>query len=149
MLNFAESLFSIFATAAFLEFVIFALFELRFLLMLWKARHPEAFSNGIERLRRELFSIYFKFCQSFISMFCVFDCLTAVFYVNGRCSPRAWIVRWLFVPRAHKAFNCVAFLFLGPSGLAPVLRFHFCPFDFRNLLLRPGHFQRGEKFLPS
>ena len=34
-----EPLFNNFATAAFLEFVVFAVFEMRFLMAVWRARH--------------------------------------------------------------------------------------------------------------
>lgn len=56
-----DALFNAFVIAAFFEFIMFSLCEMRFLLILFKARHPEAFSNGWERMRRELAVLYARF----------------------------------------------------------------------------------------
>ena len=36
-----EALFNAFATAAFFKFMIFSIFEMRYLLIIWKARRPQ------------------------------------------------------------------------------------------------------------
>ncbi len=59
----AESLFNAFATAAFFKFVIFAIFEMRYLLAIWKARRPVASGEGWETMRRELSVLYSRFCK--------------------------------------------------------------------------------------
>ena len=42
-----EALFNAFATAAFFKFMIFSIFEMRYLLIIWKARRPQVTScNG-------------------------------------------------------------------------------------------------------
>jgi hypothetical protein len=54
-----EPLFNAFATAAFFEFVIFAIFEMRFLITAWRARrggNPDPWL-----LQRELSMLYAKF----------------------------------------------------------------------------------------
>ncbi|CAK9197174.1 unnamed protein product [Sphagnum jensenii] len=56
-----ESLFNAFATAAFFKFVIFAIFEMRYLLAIWKARRPVASGEGWETMRRELSVLYSRF----------------------------------------------------------------------------------------
>jgi hypothetical protein len=59
----AESLFNAFATAAFFKFVIFAIFEMRYLLAIWKARRPVGSGEGWETMRRELSVLYSRFCK--------------------------------------------------------------------------------------
>eukprot|EP00271_Cylindrocystis_brebissonii_P007345 TRINITY_DN20736_c0_g1_i1.p1 TRINITY_DN20736_c0_g1~~TRINITY_DN20736_c0_g1_i1.p1 ORF type:complete len:732 (+),score=135.19 TRINITY_DN20736_c0_g1_i1:651-2846(+) len=56
-----ESLFNAFATAAFFKFVIFSIFEMRYLLAIWKARRPTGAGEGWETLRRELSVLYSRF----------------------------------------------------------------------------------------
>mmetsp|Transcript_5222 Transcript_5222/g.19155 ORF Transcript_5222/g.19155 Transcript_5222/m.19155 type:complete len:558 (-) Transcript_5222:137-1810(-) len=55
-----ESLFNAFATAAFFKFVIFSIFEMRYLLAIWKARRPSNF-EGWGSMRRELSILYSRF----------------------------------------------------------------------------------------
>eukprot|EP00249_Psilotum_nudum_P012594 c23873_g1_i2 orf=1426-3240(-) len=56
-----ESLFNAFATAAFFKFVIFSIFEMRYLLAIWKARRPLNSGEGWETMRRELSVLYSRF----------------------------------------------------------------------------------------
>lgn len=56
-----ESLFNAFATAAFFKFVIFSIFEMRYLLAIWKARRPLNSGEGWEIMRRELSVLYSRF----------------------------------------------------------------------------------------
>ncbi|XP_024532225.1 transmembrane E3 ubiquitin-protein ligase 1 [Selaginella moellendorffii] len=56
-----ESLFNAFATAAFFKFVIFSIFEMRYLLAIWKARRPATSGEGWEAMRRELSVLYSRF----------------------------------------------------------------------------------------
>jgi hypothetical protein len=42
-----EALFNAFATAAFFKFMIFSIFEMRYLLIIWKARRPQVFENAL------------------------------------------------------------------------------------------------------
>jgi hypothetical protein len=58
---FIEGVFKVFATAAFLKFVLFSIFEMRYLIHIWKARRPQGFTNGFEVMRRELQSLYMRF----------------------------------------------------------------------------------------
>ncbi|KAL0362309.1 UNVERIFIED_CONTAM: Transmembrane E3 ubiquitin-protein ligase FLY2, partial [Sesamum calycinum] len=57
-----ESLFNAFATAAFFKFVVFSIFEMRYLLAIWKANRP-SMNNGEnwEAMRRELSALYSRF----------------------------------------------------------------------------------------
>ncbi|KAJ7948332.1 transmembrane E3 ubiquitin-protein ligase 1-like [Quillaja saponaria] len=56
-----ESLFNAFATAAFFKFVVFSIFEMRYLLAIWKASRPLNSGEGWETMRRELSVLYSRF----------------------------------------------------------------------------------------
>ncbi|KAL3322725.1 hypothetical protein AABB24_040024 [Solanum stoloniferum] len=56
-----ESLFNAFATAAFFKFVVFSIFEMRYLLAIWKANRPMNSGEGWEAMRRELSVLYSRF----------------------------------------------------------------------------------------
>ncbi|KAG4971985.1 hypothetical protein JHK84_038065 [Glycine max] len=56
-----ESLFNAFATAAFFKFVVFSIFEMRYLLAIWKANRPLSNGEGWETMRRELSVLYSRF----------------------------------------------------------------------------------------
>ncbi|KAL6529611.1 Transmembrane E3 ubiquitin-protein ligase fly2 [Orobanche gracilis] len=55
-----ESLFNAFATAAFFKFVVFSIFEMRYLLAIWKANRPLNGENW-DSTRRELSALYSRF----------------------------------------------------------------------------------------
>ncbi|XP_066374575.1 transmembrane E3 ubiquitin-protein ligase FLY2-like [Miscanthus floridulus] len=57
----AESIFNAFATAAFFKFVVFSIFEMRYLLAIWKASRPLNSGEGWEIMRRELSVLYSRF----------------------------------------------------------------------------------------
>lgn len=54
-----DPLFNAFATAAFFEFVIFAIFEMRYLLMIWRARRASNVEPWVQQ--RELSLLYGRF----------------------------------------------------------------------------------------
>lgn len=56
-----ESLFNAFATAAFFKFVVFSIFEMRYLLAIWKANRPANNGENWEAMRRELSVLYSRF----------------------------------------------------------------------------------------
>ncbi|KAF5744078.1 RING/U-box superfamily protein isoform 1 [Tripterygium wilfordii] len=56
-----ESLFNAFATAAFFKFVVFSIFEMRYLLAIWKASRPMNSGEGWDTMRRELSVLYSRF----------------------------------------------------------------------------------------
>jgi hypothetical protein len=61
-------LFKSFVVATFLEFLLFSFFEMRFMLLLYKAHYPEMFHAGVpwETTRRALRSLYCKFYSALI-----------------------------------------------------------------------------------
>ncbi|XP_042010758.1 transmembrane E3 ubiquitin-protein ligase FLY2-like [Salvia splendens] len=56
-----ESLFNPFATAGFFKFVVFSIFEMRYLLAIWKANRPSINGENWEAMRRELSVLYSRF----------------------------------------------------------------------------------------
>ena len=65
-----DSLFNAMATAAFFEFVIFAVFEMRYMLNIWKSRQGNLLDSRAQQ--RELLGLYGRFyfallCSIFIS----------------------------------------------------------------------------------
>ncbi|KAL3647101.1 hypothetical protein CASFOL_008069 [Castilleja foliolosa] len=55
-----DSLFNAFATATFFKFVVFSLFEMRYLLAIWKANRPPNGENW-DTMRRELSALHSRF----------------------------------------------------------------------------------------
>lgn len=55
-----DTLFNAFATVAFFKFVMFSIFEMRFMLTIWKARRPASFETW-NSTRRELNILYSRF----------------------------------------------------------------------------------------
>uniref|UniRef100_A0A803MR34 RING-type E3 ubiquitin transferase n=1 Tax=Chenopodium quinoa TaxID=63459 RepID=A0A803MR34_CHEQI len=64
-----ESLFNAFATAAFFKFVVFSIFEMRYLLAIWKASRPANSGEGWEAMRRELSLLLNTMCYLAFSNF--------------------------------------------------------------------------------
>lgn len=60
----AERWFNSFALLAFLNFMAFSIFEMRYLLMVWKARRPQSANNSFDSVRNELSVLYLQFCTS-------------------------------------------------------------------------------------
>lgn len=57
---------------AFVKLIIFSVFEMRYLLIIWKARRPQGFSEGWLTLRRELTTLYSRFYLSLLAGLCLF-----------------------------------------------------------------------------
>jgi len=64
--NDSPQLFNAFATAAFFKFVLFSIFEMRYLLSIWKASRQHAFNDGWHSAHRELSILYICFLRMFI-----------------------------------------------------------------------------------
>eukprot|EP01132_Coremiostelium_polycephalum_P008044 gene8044-9892_t len=75
-----ESMFNAFASAAFFQFVTFSLFEMRYLLIILKARRPQAFADGWVSLRREFSLFYLKFYTCLLGGFILL--YYASYYIN-------------------------------------------------------------------
>lgn len=60
-----ENLFHSFSIAAFFQFIMFSIFEMRVLLQIWKARRPNTEQNWLE-IRRDLSILYSRFYGGFL-----------------------------------------------------------------------------------
>jgi hypothetical protein len=78
-----ESLFNAFATAAFFKFVVFSIFEMRYLLAIWKASRPMNNGEGWETMRRELSVLYSRFCKYYGMQTFVFIISMSLFPFGG------------------------------------------------------------------
>lgn len=67
-----QNVFAAFASVAFVKLIIFSVFEMRYLLIIWKARRPQGFSEGWLSLRRELTTLYSRFYLSLLAGLCLF-----------------------------------------------------------------------------
>lgn len=67
-----QNVFAAFASVAFVKLIIFSVFEMRYLLIIWKARRPQGFSEGWLTLRRELTTLYSRFYLSLLAGLCIF-----------------------------------------------------------------------------
>lgn len=56
-----EQLFNIFMVVSLIQFIGFSLFQMRLILIVWKARNPELFNLGFENVRNELAKLYMRF----------------------------------------------------------------------------------------
>lgn len=54
-------LFGVFVMVSFMHLVLFSVFEMRVMVLIWKARRPQAFSQGWFSIRRELSMLYSRF----------------------------------------------------------------------------------------
>jgi hypothetical protein len=61
----ADALFHAFSAAAFLQFALFSVFEMRVMLQIWKARRPNGEQNWLE-IRRDLSALYSRFYGGFL-----------------------------------------------------------------------------------
>ncbi|KAI9919123.1 hypothetical protein PsorP6_012015 [Peronosclerospora sorghi] len=68
----AQNVFAAFASVAFVKLIIFSVFEMRYLLTIWKARRPQGFADGWLTLRRELTTLYSRFYLSLLAGLCFF-----------------------------------------------------------------------------
>src|SRR3990167_880603 len=56
---------NVFLLVAFLYFVSFSVFEMRYLMIIWKARRPSEPNQDWEDMRRQISSMYTKICTQF------------------------------------------------------------------------------------
>lgn len=103
-----EPLFSSFAAIAFFKLILFSAFEMRYLLVIWKARRPQAFNQGgwLE-MRRQLGLLYSRF----------YGCLVVGFFLTYQF-------------RAHAQFLVLgAYSFWLPQAVTSALRDTGDPFS--------------------
>ncbi|EGG23930.1 hypothetical protein DFA_06068 [Cavenderia fasciculata] len=127
-----ESMFNAFATAAFFQFVSFSLFGMRYLLIILKARRPQAFADGWHSLRREFSIFYLRFYSFLIGGFMI------IYYMSHLFHLFLFIMYSFWVPQIYNnATRCTRRPFLWQyvlgmsfSRLAIPLYFFGCPYNF-------------------
>ncbi|XWS54165.1 hypothetical protein CRYUN_Cryun10bG0066100 [Craigia yunnanensis] len=98
-----ESLFNAFATAAFFKFVVFSIFEMRYLLTIWKASRPMNNGEGWETMRRELSVLYSRFS----SILLLQHYLGSRWFIPRQILPEKYSYYGRFDPDTNHATDCV------------------------------------------
>eukprot|EP00300_Choanocystis_sp_HF-7_P010611 c17040_g1_i2.p1 GENE.c17040_g1_i2~~c17040_g1_i2.p1 ORF type:complete len:352 (+),score=79.93 c17040_g1_i2:107-1057(+) len=135
-----EPLFNAFGAAALFKFIEFSIFEMRFLLMIWKASRPDAFSEGRAVMRRQLTLLYLKFYG------CLLLGIAILYQLQSHIVWSTFVVYSYWVPQiihtaktdSQKPLSVQYVLGMGMSRLAIPLYFLLCPNNFFGLAPRPG-----------
>ena len=85
-----EPLFHSFGVAAFFQFALFSVFEMRVLLQIWKARRPNGEQNWLE-IRRDLSALYSRFYGGFLLGFFLIYWLQKTPWVVALLANSYWI----------------------------------------------------------
>lgn len=73
----AQYMFNTFAVVSLFKFMLFSLFEMRYLLAVWRSRRREAFERGWEAVRRELTMLYSRFYGILaLGLMLIYNCLS-------------------------------------------------------------------------
>lgn len=81
-----ETLFHSFSTAAFFQFTLFSVFEMRVLLQIWKSRRPNSEQNWLE-IRRDLSALYSRFYGGFLLGFVImYWCADSPWFIALLCN---------------------------------------------------------------
>jgi hypothetical protein len=135
-----EPVFATFAMAGFLKLVVFSIMELRMVLMIWKARTPEAFNDGFMSVRRELGKVYSRFyCSLLVGLALVYhfwDILGVLIFL----SYSFWVPQ-IVASAIHDARKpCTKKYLFGMSASRLYLPLYMwaCPQNFVGAILRTG-----------
>lgn len=125
-----EDLFKSFTITAFLQFILFALFEMRYLFSIWKSRRPQGF-NEWENVRQEFQSFYTRFYGSMFILFII------IYQVNSVLKYFIFLLYSYWLPQIYCNFSRDSkqslspyyILIVGYSRLIIPLYFLSCPFN--------------------
>ncbi|KAM9963000.1 hypothetical protein ACTFIW_006221 [Dictyostelium discoideum] len=134
-----DYLFNAFATASFFQFVTFALFEMRYLLIILKARSPSAFADGWESLRRQISIFYLRFYS------CLFGGFVLLYYFSNFFHFFLFLLFSYWVPQIYtnaktsvrKPFLWKYVIGISITRLTIPLYFYACP---KNIFVQPNPF---------
>ncbi|KAN0006841.1 hypothetical protein ACTFIU_005033 [Dictyostelium citrinum] len=134
-----DYLFNAFATASFFQFVTFALFEMRYLLVILKARSPSAFADGWESLRRQISIFYLRFYS------CLFGGFVLLYYFSNFFHFFLFLLFSYWVPQIYtnaktsvrKPFLWKYVIGISITRLTIPLYFYACP---KNIFVQPNPF---------
>lgn len=88
-----DDLFYPFMMVFLLQFLVFSVFDLRFILLVWRGRRPLDFSSGWERVRSTLTKIYLGFYGGMLLS------LLLLYYVRNRMSHVVFLLFAFWVPQ--------------------------------------------------
>ncbi|KAL6055022.1 DSC E3 ubiquitin ligase complex subunit 1-like [Balamuthia mandrillaris] len=133
------AVFDAFALAAFVNFILFSIFEMRYLVSILKARHPEEFALGWEAVRRKIRELYMRFYGGLLLGF------IAIYYFNGIFLISMFIIYSMWIPQIYcNVTQCCSNAFtakfvIGTSliRLFIPLYFYACPYNFLHVEPRP------------
>jgi len=127
-----ESVFNPYATASFFKFILFSIFEMRYLLLIFKARNPETFAAGWRAVRRKLGQLYIRFYTV------IFTGFVAVYYFHGIFYLGLFMLYSIWVPQIFcnaTQFHRSALLKKYVVGMTLTrlcipMYFYGCPYNF-------------------
>eukprot|EP00180_Rhodochaete_pulchella_P004449 Plantae.Rhodophyta-Rhodochaete_pulchella.ctg8447.p1 GENE.Plantae.Rhodophyta-Rhodochaete_pulchella.ctg8447~~Plantae.Rhodophyta-Rhodochaete_pulchella.ctg8447.p1 ORF type:complete len:548 (+),score=77.69 Plantae.Rhodophyta-Rhodochaete_pulchella.ctg8447:206-1645(+) len=130
-----QALFNAFATAAFFKFIIFSIFEMRYMLMIWKARRPSGFSEGWEAMRRELSMLYSRFYGSLLFGIVIVYQLQTHFRLFIFALYSFWVPQILLsaIEDHRRPLHPVYIVGMSATRLAIPLYFWSCPKNFLHI----------------
>jgi len=121
---YVERVFSAFITAAFFKFVAFSIFEMRYLLSIWKARRPQAFAE-FTTMGREVGMLYARFYSLLLAGFIL------LYFLNGLFIVFLFLMYSFFVPQIMwNAYRGTAKALLPQYVLAVAVSRAFIPLYF-------------------
>lgn len=137
-----EPLFKPFIITTFFLFVSFSIFQMRYIILVWKSRRPQAFSNGWESVQRELSVLYIRFYGLLVGGFLILYYFSELFIVFVFLIYSFWIPQiYCNVTRdSNRAFTLK--YILGTSILRLLLPAYMygCPANFIQIEPRPHYF---------
>lgn len=135
-----HTLFNAFATAAFFKFIIFSVFQMRYLLLIWRAKRPAGFTHGWESMRRELSMLYTRFYGSLLlGILLLYELQNHVqlflFALYSFWTPQ------IILSATHdyrRPLHPLYILGMSVTRLAIPLYFYACPVNFLHIQPRPA-----------
>jgi len=124
-----ENVFNAFATASFFKFITFSIFEMRYLLIIWKSRRNQTDSGTVGR---ELGMVYTRFYTALLGGFVL------VYYISGLFQVFVFILGSFFIPQiicnatrdSNKALLPQYVVGMAVTRLVIPLYFYACPTNF-------------------
>ena len=134
----ADALFHAFSAAAFLQFALFSVFEMRVMLTIWKARRPNGEQNWLE-IRRDLSALYSRFYGGFLLGFLTMYWLQARPWAIALLTQTYWLpqIVWSAWSNAKKPLAPEYVVGTSLTRLLAPLYVFGCPTNF--LRLKPQY----------
>jgi len=127
-----ESVFNPYATAAFFKFVLFSIFEMRYLLLIFKARNPETFAAGWRAVRRKLGQLYIRFYTVIFTGFILVYYFHGMFYLGLFMLYSIWVPQIFCNATQYHRNSLLKKYVVGMTltRLCIPLYFYGCPYNF-------------------